>query len=148
MLLLTQRKNVNMLYVLMYLCCKRTTSVEWNRWFMFRFLQYAPTYRLLQADPSQSGLWSCDKDTLFDVCVCVSTRCVRVLGCSFSSGLGIMASSFFLFFSSSFALQVAPTIWKQALKTRPSLSHQNGMKIYPHIVLSLLLTSAADYKQR
>ncbi len=65
------------------------------------------------------------------VCVCVSTS-VCDLGYVFSSGLGIMESSLFSFFS-SFASQVAPTIWRQALKTRPSLSHQNGMKIYPHI---------------
>lgn len=72
-----------------------------------------------------------------DVCVCVCALvCVSMsvcdLGYVFSSGLGIMESSLFSFFS-SFALQVAPTIWRQALKTRPSLSHQNGMKIYPHI---------------
>lgn len=40
---------------------------------------------------------------------------------------------FFFFFFSSFASQVAPTIWHRALKSRPSLSHQNGMKIYQRI---------------
>lgn len=85
---------------------------------------------LLQKNISLSGLWSCDQDAK-SVCLWV---CVYVcdLGYVFSSGLGIMESSLFSFFS-SFASQLAPTIWHQALKSRPSLSHQNGMKIYPHI---------------
>lgn len=90
----------------------------------------------------QSILGSCKRTSLkvvFEVVIrmqdwksaCVSMS-VCDLGYVFSSGLGIMESSLFPFFS-SFASQVAPTIWHQALKTRPSLSHQNGMKIYPHI---------------
>ena len=60
-------------------------------------------------------------------CLCVWFG-LRLLIWSWHYGVKLV----FLFFS-SFALQVAPTIWHQALKTRPRLSHQNGMKIYPHI---------------
>lgn len=76
-------------------------------------------------------LWSGCK---IGLCVCVN-ECMwfglHLLIWSWHYGVKL----FFFFFLSSCALQVAPTIWKQALKTRPSLSHQNGMKIYPHTQL-------------
>lgn len=88
------------------------------------------------------------------VCVCAFFLWVCVIWVTSSHlVLALWSQACFSFFS-SFASQVAPTIWHRALKTRPSLSHQNGMKIYPHIpsrpvALSraLSLKSATDYKR-
>lgn len=68
-----------------------------------------------------------------DGCVFYPSVCVCVIWVTSSHlVLALWSQACFLFFS-SFASQVAPTIWHRALKSRPSLSHQNGMKIYPHI---------------
>lgn len=100
------------------------------------------------------AFWSCDEEARLDVCV--SYVCVCVCACLiwvtsshlvlalwsqacflFSLSLSLSSSlahllSFFLL--SSYASQDAATIWHRALKSRPRLSHQNGVKIYPHVL--------------